>query len=41
MGGILKRVEFLVSGNALQNALNALTVVSGKDTIAVGGDFWA
>jgi hypothetical protein len=40
MGGILRRVEFLVSGNALYNALNALSVTSSKDSIAVGGNFW-
>jgi hypothetical protein len=40
MGGILNRIEFLVAGQALFNAMSALRVTDTLNPIAVSGEMW-
>ena len=40
MGGVLKRIEFFVAGDALQRALGALRATSKDNSVAVSSEVW-
>ena len=40
MGGVLKRIEFFVAGEALQRALSALRITNKVNPIVVSCEVW-